>query len=50
MEEKLKKSDDKTLNVNDKLTWETPKLICLDKGKTEGGFPTRGHEDTGYES
>ena len=37
MEEKLKKSDDKTINVNDKLTWEVPKLFCLDKGKTEGG-------------
>lgn len=37
MEEKLKKSDGKALNVNDRLTWEAPKLICLDKGKTEGG-------------
>ncbi len=37
MEKKLKKSDDKTLNINDKLTWEAPKLFCLDKGKTENG-------------
>ena len=46
MEEKLKKSEDKTLNVNDKLTWEAPKLICLDKGKTENGYTPGTPEDT----
>ncbi|MCD4832981.1 MAG: hypothetical protein K8R31_04235 [Bacteroidales bacterium] len=45
MEEKFKKSDDKTLNVNDKLTWEAPKLYCLDKGKTEGGTTIQTHEE-----
>lgn len=50
MEEKLKKSDDKTLNVNDKLTWETPKLYCLDKGKTEGGAAVTYEEFDGTQS
>ncbi|MCK5028335.1 MAG: hypothetical protein KAR57_01785 [Bacteroidales bacterium] len=26
-----------TNSCSEKLNWETPKLICLDKGKTEGG-------------
>lgn len=46
MKEKLKKSDNKALNVNDKLTWEAPKLFCLDKGKTEGGLVIQTTEDT----
>ena len=48
MEEKLKKSDDNTLNVNDKLTWEAPKLYYLDKGKTEGGYDANTYEDGTY--
>ena len=30
-----------------KLDWEAPKLICLDKGKTEGGTIIQSTEDTG---
>ncbi|MCK5168259.1 MAG: hypothetical protein KAQ75_00160 [Bacteroidales bacterium] len=48
MEEKLKKSNDKTLNVNDKLTWEAPRLFCLDKGRTEGGTAPALPEGTTY--
>jgi len=33
-----------------KLTWEAPKLICLDKGKTEGGETYKAtKEDTSYQ-
>lgn len=31
-----------------KLDWETPKLISLDKGKTEGGGPQSLTEDDSY--
>jgi hypothetical protein len=37
-------------NMNsEKMNWEPPVLISLDKGKTEGGFRTETYEDTtGY--
>ena len=31
-----------------KLEWDPPKLICLDKSKTEDGFSTGTHEDSTY--
>lgn len=35
-----------TSQEKSKLEWDAPKLICLDKGKTEGGdFPAT-NEDT----
>jgi len=37
MEEKMKHIDIKEIELKEKLIWETPKLICLDKGKTESG-------------
>lgn len=45
--------DEKGLNKkakqkNIKEVWEAPKLICLDKGKTEGGFTTGTFEDSTY--
>jgi len=49
MEEKMKHIDIKEIEVNDKLIWETPKLICLDKGKTEGGPRTGTTEDSTYD-
>lgn len=32
----------------EKLSWEAPKLISLDKGKTEGGGPQSLTEDDSY--
>ena len=38
MEEKDRKPEERNIPIHDtKLTWETPKLYSLDKGKTEGG-------------
>jgi len=37
MDEKIKNPERNKLKTGEKLEWETPKLICLDKGKTEGG-------------
>lgn len=36
----MKEKDlDKKINQEEtKLEWEAPKLYCLDKGKTEGGY------------
>ena len=31
-----------------RLVWEVPKLICLDKGKTEGGDIASTFEDSSY--
>ena len=46
MEEKDGKLEERNNLINTKLTWETPKLYMLDKGKTEGGAggqePTEG--------
>ncbi len=33
---------------SERLIWEAPKLICLDKGKTEGGTFTGEAEGTSY--
>ncbi len=35
-------------NYTKKLDWEAPKLISLDKGKTEGGPETWDWEDISY--
>jgi len=48
MEEKERKTEER--NEQTKLTWETPKLYALDKGKTEGGIPYSGLEDDNYSS
>ena len=37
MEEKDRKPEERYEHT--KLTWETPKLYALDKGRTEGGSP-----------
>ncbi|MEA2107110.1 MAG: hypothetical protein U9P82_10430 [Bacteroidota bacterium] len=40
MEEKDRKLEERNNLINTKLTWETPKLYALDKGRTENGeFP-----------
>jgi hypothetical protein len=44
MEEKIKNTENE--NVTEKLAWESPKLFCLDKGKTEGGYTAGTPEDT----
>ena len=37
------------IDINSKkLDWEAPKLISLDKGKTEGGPKTETYEDVDY--
>jgi len=36
---KEKELNKETNQDNTKLTWEAPRLYCLDKGKTEGGTP-----------
>ena len=46
-ENKINTEDEKLIN-SDKLSWTTPKLVCLDKGKTEGGSPTHAIEDDTY--
>jgi len=49
MKEKMKHIDIKEIEIKEKLIWETPKLICLDKGKTEGGPRTEvATEDSTY--
>lgn len=48
MDEKIKNPERNKLKTGEKLEWETPKLICLDKGKTEGGFTTGMQEDDTY--
>lgn len=42
----MKHIDIKENGLTEKLIWETPKLICLDKGKTEGGSNISSKEDT----
>lgn len=37
MDEKSRMPEERIDNT--KLTWETPKLYALDKGRTEGGSP-----------
>ncbi|MGE0090832.1 MAG: hypothetical protein AB7S50_15275 [Bacteroidales bacterium] len=48
MDDKLKNSEVEQTNSLEKLKWETPKLICLDKGKTEGGGEPGNPEDDSY--
>jgi len=48
MEEKNKEIKINEMSKPEKLLWEVPKLICLDKGKTEGGSYQRGTEDGSY--
>jgi len=43
MEEKDKIMEERKEQT--KLTWETPKLYALDKGKTEGGYDPTPYED-----
>jgi hypothetical protein len=45
-----KKGNKENIVSSSKLTWEAPKLICLDKGKTEGGETYNvTKEDTSYQ-
>ena len=37
MKEKDRKTEERNNHINTKLTWETPRLYALDKGKTESG-------------
>jgi len=46
MEEKDRKPEERYEHT--KLTWETPKLYVLDKGKTEGGIVASNTEDTSF--
>ena len=49
MEEKDRKPEERKTPIHDtKLTWETPKLYALDKGKTKGGVGDNTDEDTTY--
>lgn len=46
---KEKDLDTKTKQEETKLEWEAPKLISLDKGKTEGGYTAHStKEDVSY--
>ena len=46
MEEKMKNTENENVIKTDKLSWEAPKLFCLDKGKTENGYSPGTPEDT----
>ena len=48
MEEKFEKNIKR--EEESKLEWESPKLFCLDKGKTEGGYTAGTPEDTSMDT
>lgn len=46
MEEKMTNTEVIVSDLTEKLVWEAPLLISLDKGKTEGGFSPATPEST----
>lgn len=48
MEEKKTNTENKMQELLERLEWEIPSLICLDKSKTESGPKTATYESAGY--